>query len=92
MTGEHLTDGWEPDLPVADTLLWPLPYDRPGATLDEVEGFFDGQGTGEAYLWSAWPTRTCARVAGSWRATRPCWCGCRAGRPRRSRPACGSSG
>jgi len=21
MTGEHLTDGWEPDLPVADTLL-----------------------------------------------------------------------
>ena len=84
MSGEHLTDGWEPDLPVADTLLRryvfnlaafnelpavaagarvlrsdefaaadlgrpaamhnaatllrPLPYDRPGATLDAVEG------------------------------------------------------
>ena len=23
MTDEHLTDGWEPDLPVADTLLRP---------------------------------------------------------------------
>jgi hypothetical protein len=99
---EHLTDGWEPDLPVADTLLRqyvfnlaafsevpavaagarvlrtdelaaadlgrpaamhnsatllrPLPSDRPGAVLEAVEGFFDGQGTGEAYLWSAWPT------------------------------------
>jgi hypothetical protein len=21
VTGEHLTDGWEPDLPVSDTLL-----------------------------------------------------------------------
>jgi len=102
VTGEHLTDGWEPDLPVADTLLRrflfnlaafhevpvvatggrvlrrddfaaadlgrpaamhnaatllrPLPFDRPGETLEEVEGFFDGQGSGEAYLWSAWPT------------------------------------
>jgi hypothetical protein len=40
----------------AATLLRPLPFDRPGATLDAVEGFFDGQGSGEAYLWSAWPT------------------------------------
>ena len=56
MSEEHLTDGWEPDLPVADTLLRPLPFDRPGETLEEVEGFFDGQGSGEAYLWSAWPT------------------------------------
>jgi hypothetical protein len=99
---EHLTDGWEPDLPVADTLLRrflfnlaafhevpaaaaggrvlrtddvaaadlgrpaamqnaatllrPLPFDRPGATLDAVEAFYaDGEG-GEVYLWSAWPT------------------------------------
>jgi hypothetical protein len=99
---EHLTDGWEPDLPVSDTLvrrflfnlaafnelpalaagarvlrsgelaaadlgrpaamhnaatlLRPLPFERPGDTLTAVEGFFDGQGSGEAYLWSAWPT------------------------------------
>ena len=102
MTDEHLTDGWEPDLPVADTLLRrflfnlaafhetpvaaaggrvqrrddfaaadlgrpaamynaatllrPLPFDRATETLDVVEGFFDGHGSGEAYLWSAWPT------------------------------------
>ena len=102
MSGEHLTDGWEPDLPVGDTLLRrflfnlaafhevpavaaggrvlrrddfvaadlgrpaamhnaatllrPLPFDRPGEVLDEVEGFFDGGGSGEVYLWSAWPT------------------------------------
>ena len=102
MTGEHLTDGWEPDLPVSDTLLRrflfnlaafhevpvvaaggrvlrrddfaaadlgrpaamnnaatllrPLPFDRAAETLDEVEGFFAGGGSGEAYLWSAWPT------------------------------------
>jgi hypothetical protein len=102
VTDEHLTDGWEPDLPVADTLLRrflfnlaafhevpvaaaggrvlrrdhltaadlgrpaamhnaatllrPLPFDRASETLDEVEGFFDGHGSGEAYLWSAWPT------------------------------------
>jgi hypothetical protein len=101
MSEEHLTDGWEPDLPVSDTLLRrflfnlaafhkvpaaaagartlrrdeftaadlgrpaamhnaatllrPLPFDRPGDTLDAVEGFFGG-GRGEAYLWSAWPT------------------------------------
>ena len=99
---EHLTDGWEPDLPVGDTLLRrflfnlaafhevpvraaggrvlrrdefaaadlgrpaamnnaatllrPLPFDRPAETLDEVEGFLAGGGSGEAYLWSAWPT------------------------------------
>jgi hypothetical protein len=102
MTTEHLTDGWEPDLPVSDTLLRrflfnlaafnelpavaagarvlrrhdlaaadlgrpaamhnaatllrPLPYDRAGETLEVVEGFYDGHGSGEAYLWSAWPT------------------------------------
>jgi hypothetical protein len=102
MSAEHLTDGWEPDLPVGDTLLRrflfnlaafhevpaaaaggrvlrrddlaaadlgrpaamynaatllrPLPHDRPGEVLDEVERFFDGGGRGEAYLWSAWPT------------------------------------
>jgi hypothetical protein len=102
VTQEHLTDGWEPDLPVSDTLLRrflfnlaafnelpavaagarvlrrddlvaadlgrpaamhnaatllrPLPFDRAGETLDVVEGFFDGHGRGEAYLWSAWPT------------------------------------
>jgi hypothetical protein len=102
VTDEHLTDGWEPDLPVADTLLRrflfnlaafhetpvaaaggrvlrrddfaaadlgrpaamynaatllrPLPVDRATETLDAVEGFFDGHGSGEAYLWSAWPT------------------------------------
>jgi hypothetical protein len=102
VTQEHLTDGWEPDLPVSDTLLRrflfnlaafnelpavaagarvlrrddlaaadlgrpaamhnaatllrPLPFDRAGETLDVVEGFFDGHGSGEAYLWSAWPT------------------------------------
>jgi hypothetical protein len=102
VTQEHLTDGWEPDLPVSDTLLRrflfnlaafnelpavaagarvlrrddlaaadlgrpaamhnaatllrPLPFDRAGDTLDVVEGFFDGHGSGEAYLWSAWPT------------------------------------
>jgi hypothetical protein len=101
MSDEHLIDGWEPDLPVSDTLLrrflfnlaafhevpataagaWtlrrddftaadlgrpaamhnaatllrPLPFDRPGDTLDAVEDFFGG-GRGEAYLWSAWPT------------------------------------
>jgi hypothetical protein len=99
---EHLTDGWEPDLPVGDTLLRrflfnlaafhevpataaggmvvrgddfaaadlgrpaamhnaatllrPLPFDRPGPTLDAVEAFFDGGQRGEVYLWSAWPT------------------------------------
>jgi hypothetical protein len=98
---EHLTDGWEPGLPVGDTLLRrfvfnlaafhevpavaaggrvlrrddlaaadlgrpaamhnaatllrPLPFDRPGPTLDAIEAFFDG-GAGEVYLWSAWPT------------------------------------
>jgi hypothetical protein len=102
MTEGHLTDGWEPDLPVGDTLLRrflfnlaafhevpvvaaggrvlrggdfaaadlgrpaamhnaatllrPLPFDRAAQTLEEVEGFFDGHGSGEAYLWSAWPT------------------------------------
>jgi hypothetical protein len=102
VTAEHLTDGWEPDLPVSDTLLRrflfnlaafhevpvvaaggrvlrrddfaaadlgrpaamnnaatllrPLPFDRAAETLDEVEGFFAGGGSGEAYLWSAWPT------------------------------------
>jgi hypothetical protein len=56
VTDEHLTDGWEPDLPVSDTLLRPLPFDRPGDTLAAVGAFFDGHGTGEAYLWSAWPT------------------------------------
>jgi len=102
VTAEHLTDGWEPDLPVSDTLLRrflfnlaafnelpavaagarvlrrhdlaaadlgrpaamhnaatllrPLPYDRAGETLEVVEGFYDGHGSGEAYLWSAWPT------------------------------------
>jgi hypothetical protein len=102
VTAEHLTDGWEPDLPVSDTLLRrflfnlaafhevpvvaaggrvlrrddfaaadlgrpaamhnaatllrPLPFDRPAETLDEVEGFLAGGGSGEAYLWSAWPT------------------------------------
>jgi hypothetical protein len=40
----------------AATLLRPLPFDRAGEVLDEVEGFFDGPGRGEAYLWSAWPT------------------------------------
>jgi hypothetical protein len=55
MSEEHLTDGWEPDLPVSDTLLRPLPFDRPGDTLGAVEEFFGG-GRGEAYLWSAWPT------------------------------------
>ena len=39
MTDGHLTDGWEPDLPVADTLLRPLPFDRPEETLDAAEGF-----------------------------------------------------
>jgi hypothetical protein len=39
----------------AATLLRPLPFDRAGEVLDEVEGFFEG-GRGEAYLWSAWPT------------------------------------
>jgi hypothetical protein len=45
VSGEHLTDGWEPDLPVADTLLRRFvfnlaayrelqPY-RPGVLLDE---------------------------------------------------------
>ena len=99
---EHLTDGWEPDLPVGDTLLRrflfnlaafheapvraaggrvlrrdefaaadlgrpaamnnaatllrPLPFDRPGPTLDAVEAFFEGGDQGEVYLWSAWPT------------------------------------
>ena len=98
---EHLTDGWEPDLPVGDTLLRrflfnlaafhevpvraaggrvlrndefaaadlgrpaamhnaatllrPLPFDRPGPTLDAVEAFFDDGDQGEVYLWSAWP-------------------------------------
>jgi hypothetical protein len=126
VTGEHLTDGWEPDLPVADTLLRrflfnlaafnelpavaagarvlrtdelaaadlgrpaamhnaatllrPLPYDRPGAT--RARSICGAPGR----------PRTCAPADGSWRATRRCWCGCRAGRPRRSRPACGSSG
>jgi hypothetical protein len=103
VTTEHLTDGWEPDLPVSDTLLRrflfnlaafnelpavaagarvlhrddlmaadlgrpaamhnaatllrPLPFDQAGGeTLDAVEGFYDGHGSGEAYLWSAWPT------------------------------------
>jgi hypothetical protein len=102
VTAEHLTDGWEPDLPVSDTLLRrflfnlaafnelpavaararvlrrhdlaaadlgrpaamhnaatllrPLAYDRAGETLEVVEGFYDGHGSGEAYLWSAWPT------------------------------------
>jgi hypothetical protein len=102
MRDEHLTDGWEPEAPVSDTLLRrfvfnlaafnevpaeaaggrvrrddhlaladlgrpaalhnaatllrPLPFDRAGAVLDEVEGFFDGHGSGEVYLWSAWPT------------------------------------
>src|SRR4029453_3551153 len=40
----------------AARLLRPLPHDRPGEVLDEVERFFDGGGRGEAYLWSAWPT------------------------------------
>jgi hypothetical protein len=99
---EHLTDGWEPDLPVGDTLLRrflfnlaafhevparaaggrvlrrddvaaadlgrpaamhnaatllrPLPFDRPEATLDTVEAFFAAGDRGEVYLWSAWPT------------------------------------
>jgi hypothetical protein len=39
----------------AATLLRPLPFDRPGDTLDAVEDVFGG-GRGEAYLWSAWPT------------------------------------
>jgi hypothetical protein len=102
VNAEHLTDGWEPDLPVGDTLLRrflfnlaafhevparaaegrvlrhdelaavdlgrpaamhnaatllrPLPFDRPGEVLDQVEGFFEGHGSGEVYLWSAWPT------------------------------------
>jgi hypothetical protein len=113
MSEEHLTDGWEPDLPVGDTLarrflfslaafhevpavaaggrvlrhddvaaadlgrpaamhnaatlLRPLPFDRPGEVQDADEGFFDGGGRGEAYLWSAWRPRTCAPAAGSWR-------------------------
>jgi hypothetical protein len=102
MTEEHLTDGWEPDAPVSDTLLRrfvfnlaafnevpvvaaegrvlrrddlavadlgrpaalhnavtllrPLPWDRAEETMAAVEGFVDGHGSGEVYLWSAWPT------------------------------------
>lgn len=102
MTAEHLTDGWEPDAPVSDTLLRrfvfnlaafnelpavaaagrvlrrgefaaadlgrpaalhnaatllrPLPFDRTELAMTAVEGFFDGHGSGEVYLWSAWPT------------------------------------
>ena len=139
MTTEHLTDGWEPDLPVSDTLLRrflfnlaafnelpavaagarvlrrpdlaaadlgrpaamhnaatllrPLPYDRAGETLEVVEGFYDGHGSGEATCGAPGPPRTCASAAGCWRATRRCCCGRRvARRPRRSRPACGPSG
>jgi hypothetical protein len=40
----------------AATLLRPLPFGQAGQTLDQVEGVFDGRGSGEAYLWSAWPT------------------------------------
>ena len=77
----------------AATLLRPLPFDRPGGVLDEVEGFFDGGGSGEVYLWSAWPTPD-LRPRG-WvleghppMLLRPPG----VGRSRRSRPACGSSG
>jgi hypothetical protein len=96
---EQLTTGWEPDLPVGDTMVrrylfhfaslcnafataaggrtmessalgasdlghpsgyWNAatllqPPSDWQATLDEVEAFFAG-GTGEAMLWSAWPT------------------------------------
>ena len=96
---EQLSTGWEPEVPVADTMvrrflfhhaslcdafataaggrtvesaaLRAADLGRPGgywnaatllrppsdwqATLDEVEAFFAG-GTGEAMLWSAWPT------------------------------------
>jgi hypothetical protein len=37
------------------TLLQPLEPDAGAAVLDDVEAFFAG-GTGEAMLWSAWPT------------------------------------
>ena len=100
-TRRHLTTGWEPDLPVGDSLLrrflvcWAsacetfaiaaggralqtadfaaADYGRPSgwfnaatllappdatrvdALLDEIEAFF-GPGTGDVWLWSAWPT------------------------------------
>jgi hypothetical protein len=38
---EHLTDGWEPGLPVADTVLRPLPFDNPGPTHDALGVFSD---------------------------------------------------
>jgi hypothetical protein len=99
VASEVLTTGWEPELPVADTLLRRFLFHngdqcaafahaaggrtldraevaaadlgRPGGywnaatllqpptdwdeTLETVEGFF-AEGTGEAMLWSAWPT------------------------------------
>jgi hypothetical protein len=45
----------------AATLLRPLPFDRPGDTLDAVEEFFGG-GRGEAYLGArgrCWRSRAC---------------------------------
>lgn len=62
--GGHAT--WAPGYAAADlgrasgffnaaTLLRPLEPDGSDAVLDDIEGFFGG-GTGEAHLWSAWPT------------------------------------
>jgi hypothetical protein len=139
MTAEHLTDGWEPELPVSDTLLRrflfnlaafnelpavaagarvlhrddlaaadlgrpaamhnaavllrPPPFERPGETLDLVEGFFDGQGTGEAYLWSVWPTPDLRPRGWVLEGHPPLLLRPAGGPPpRRSRPACGPSG
>jgi hypothetical protein len=36
VSGEHLTNGWEPDLPVADTLLRRRLVDAPGLPVVEV--------------------------------------------------------
>jgi hypothetical protein len=98
---QHLTNGWEPDTPLGDsllrrylfcwaqqcetfaisaggravhtpafaaadlrgpggwfnsaTLLQPLEPATTGRVLDDIEAFF-AEGTGEALLWSAWPT------------------------------------
>jgi hypothetical protein len=139
MTEEHLTDGWEPDLPVSDTLarrflfnlaafnelpavaagarvlrtdelaaadlgrpaamhnaatlLRPLPFERPATPWTRSRRSSTARAVARPTCGAPGRPRTFDPAAGCWRGTRSCCCARPAARrPRRTRPACGSSG
>jgi hypothetical protein len=91
MTTEHLTDGWEPELPVSDTLLRRFLFNL--AAFNELPAVAAGARVLRRDDLAAADLARPAAIHNAAVLLRCCCCGRPvARRPRRSRPACGPSG